>query len=38
MNSLPPTSESPFAATRASSSPEEDKPKSVLKAVTVFRH
>ena len=32
-----PTSEPPFAATRASSPPEEDKPKPVLKAVTMLR-
>jgi len=32
-----PTSKSLFAATKANSPPEEDKPKPVLKAVTVFR-
>jgi hypothetical protein len=32
-----PTSEPPFAATRANSPPEEDKPKPVLKEVTMLR-
>jgi hypothetical protein len=32
-----PTSAPPFAATRASSPPEEDRPKPVLKDVTMLR-
>jgi hypothetical protein len=32
-----PTSEPPFAATRAGSPPEEDRPKPVLKEVTILR-